>query len=59
MARRAVDPAVNVGLKAVGDHLLSVAGIWFWALLLLICLVVVASMRITPSGFFPLSSLNM
>ena len=34
---RAVEPIFDVGLPAVGDHLMSVAGLWFWLLLCCIC----------------------
>jgi len=32
-----VEPMINDGLKAVGDHLLSIAGLWFWLLVAFIC----------------------
>lgn len=35
-ARVAVEPAIDDGLGAFGDHLLSPAGAWFWALVALI-----------------------
>ena len=34
---RAVEPIFDVGLPAVGEHLTSVAGLWFWLLLCCIC----------------------